>query len=146
MENTDTQSANDTIVIVPPGADEIERSLRAFTHVTYGLMAWGVACILTNAIPAILEFFNVSIVLITAGIMAHTRRREARKYWLSNHYRYLVRTFWITALLQIFTFSFNLGLIGISTSMMAALWSGYRVIRGWINLGSLKAIPNYSSE
>lgn len=145
MNNTDKSFTDDQDTIVLPGSGEAERSIRNFTHVTYGLMTWGVACIFTNAIPSIFDFFNVSIIMIAAGIMAHTRRKEAKRYWLSNHYRYLVRTFWITIALQIFTFSFNFGIIGFSTSIIAALWSAYRVIRGWIFLGSLKAIPNYRS-
>ena len=146
MKNTSSKPTSDQIPMVKPSATELERSLRTFTHVTYGLMAWGVACTFTDAIPSIFELLNVSIILIAAGVMAHARRTEAKQYWLANHYRYLVWTFWITVLLQVVAFSFHFGFFGFSTSSIAALWSAYRVLRGWILLSSLKVIPDYSSE
>ena len=120
-----------------------EKSLKVLTHVTYGLMTWGIFGMFDLSLPMIFSFGTISLPFVLAGIVAIVKLKSASSFWFANHYSWLVRTFWISLLLQLLTFSYGINDLVISTSTLGAFWSLYRVVRGWLLLVELKPIPNY---
>ena len=123
-----------------------EKALKTLTHVAYGLMTWGVLGMFDLSVPMIFSFGTICLPFILGGIIATSKLKLASSFWFANHYLWLVRTFWFSLLLQLITYSYeNNGLV-ISTAILGAFWSLYRVIRGWLLLTELKTIPNYGKK
>jgi uncharacterized membrane protein len=132
-----------------PAPSGTERSLVNYTHLTYGFMAVGVLAYFSShsftglsLLTIQFYFCNLSLPFIIGAIMAHIRRADAKPYWLANHYRWMIRTFWFCLLFQIFYIHF----FGLSTATMAALWACYRIVKGWVHLYSSRPIPRYRSQ
>lgn len=121
-------------------ADELRFNLRVM-HFAYGLMAWGVIGLFDQAtVPTIFAIGSITLPLIVSAILVYMKRADAAPFWFASHTRYLIITFWLTVLFQILSFSFNLNALTFSTALIGALWSIYRVIRGWLTLTQNKPI------
>lgn len=146
MNETDDHLLANAVMAAPiaPGASEAEKSSRTVTHVAYGLMAWGVIGMFDQStVPTILAFGSITLPFVVSGILSHIKREECSRFWFSNHYRWLIRTFWFSVLWQVLHFSYSLNFFTLSTATLGALWSVYRVVRGWLYLTQHMAIPNY---
>ena len=111
-------------------------------HVAYGLMAWGVVGLFDQTIvPIIFAFGSITLPLIVSVILVYTKRADAAPFWFANHAGYLITTFWLTVLFQILSFSFSLNALTLSTAFFGALWSIYRVIKGWLILTQNRPLP-----
>ena len=139
-----TTSVAEAAAPTAPGSSEEEKSNRTVTHVAYGLMAWGALGMFDQTtVPTIFAFGSITLPFIIAGILVHIKRDESREYWFANHYQWMVRTFWFSVLWQLLHFSYSINYFTLSTALIGALWSVYRVVRGWLYLTQHKPIPNY---
>ena len=133
-----------------PGSTRLVETpnLLGYTHVMYALHALTIVTgIATSAF--IVTVFLFGIPSIIAVIMNYVRRNDARGTWLESHFRWQLRTFWITALtVALAWIAFGwlvlifIGLIPIFIiSGIAGLWAAYRIVRGWLALSARKALP-----
>lgn len=118
-----------------------EKSTLIITHVIYGLMAWGVWGMFDqNIVPNIYVFNSITLPFIVGGILIYVKKGEISPFWYARHYRWLMYTFWFSILWQVLYFSVNLMGISLSTATIGAIWSIYRVARGWIALQQRKNV------
>ena len=119
-------------------------SLVRLTHLIYGLHAFSALMgILTSAL--IVTAFVTGWPSIIAVIINYVKRGDVRGSYLDSHFSWQIRTFWyallwlLAATLLIFT------LVGIPLAWLlgvaVGIWVLYRIIRGWITLGSGKPMP-----
>lgn len=82
---------------------------------------------------------------IIAVILNYVTRDNARGTWLDSHWRWQLRTFWLTAAWTLAAALLFLTLIGIPLALLIvaviSLWLLYRVIRGWLALADRRPMP-----
>jgi len=114
-----------------------------WTHVIYALHAVGVSLgVATSAF--IVTGFLFGLPSIVAVIINYVKRGDVRGTYLESHFRWQIRTFWFALLWIVLAFLLSLPLmlvlVGFVTLWIAAvvigLWVLYRVVRGWMRLGS----------
>lgn len=114
-----------------------------WTHVIYALHAVGVSLgVATSAF--IVTGFLFGLPSIVAVIINYVKRGDVRGTFLESHFRWQIRTFWFALLWIVLAFLLSLPLmlvlVGFVTLWIAAvaigLWVLYRVVRGWMRLGS----------
>jgi uncharacterized membrane protein len=76
---------------------------------------------------------TANITLLIGVIIAYVYRREAAP-WLQQHYRYLIRTFWIGTLYACIAFLLSIFMVGIIIWPLLAVWLGVRCVMGWISV------------
>lgn len=123
-------------------------SLISTTLLVYAL--FGVAAVvalLSHGFPLVLPLFG--IVGIVGIILAYVKRSEAAGTWLASHYRWLIRTFWFSALWGvvggiIFLVLFII-LVGIVIAyiiwLATTIWVLYRLIRGYLLFKDSQPVP-----
>jgi uncharacterized membrane protein len=118
--------------------------LVTLTHVMYGLHAFSaVTGILTPAL--VVTAFLTGWPSIIAVIINYVKRSEVRETWLDSHFSWQLRTFWFALLWLAVGGVLFVTVIGIPVAI--ALWLGtgiwvlYRLIRGWLALGSKQTLP-----
>ena len=129
---------------MPVGAlGEPKPSDVTWTHVIYALHAVGVSLgVATSAF--IVTGFLFGLPSIVAVIINYVKRGDVRGTYLESHFRWQIRTFWFAllwlALATLVSLPLMLVLVGFVTLWIAAvvigLWVLYRVVRGWMRLGS----------
>jgi uncharacterized membrane protein len=118
--------------------------LKAWTHVIYGLHAFSVIVgVITPAF--IVTAFLLGWPSIIAVILNYVKRSEAAGTFLESHFRWQIRTFWFAALWCVIGLVLWVTLVGIPFAiglwLVAGIWVGYRVIRGWLALAKEKPLP-----
>jgi len=120
------------------------QDLITLTHIVYALHAFSAFSGLTSA-ALIVTAFLTGWPSIIAVIINYVKRDSVRGTFLDTHFSWQIRTFWwsllwlVIAGLMIATF---IGMvIGIPILFAAGIWILYRIIRGWLNLLSRKAMP-----
>jgi len=120
------------------------QDLITLTHIVYALHAFSAISGLTSA-AFIVTAFLTGWPSIIAVIINYVKRDSVRGTFLDTHFSWQIRTFWWSLLwlvivgLMIATF---IGMvIGIPILLAAGIWILYRIIRGWLNLLSRKAMP-----
>ena len=140
-ETVADQPAQETPASTGQESGNDEKTTLTLTHVTYGLMAWGVLGMFDQTIsPNIFIFNTITLPFIVSGILIYVKKNEVSDYWYAGHYRWLLYTFWFSILWQVLTFSVSLMIISLSTATIGAIWSAYRVVRGWIALSQRRNI------
>jgi uncharacterized membrane protein len=88
--------------------------------------------------------YALSIILpitsIVGVVIAYIKRGEIEGSYLDTHYRWLIRTFWWSALLGIVglvTFFFGIGIV---VFVATGVWFIYRVIKGFLKLNDGLAV------
>lgn len=76
---------------------------------------------------------TANITLLIGVIVAYVYRREAAP-WLQQHYRYMIRTFWIGTLYACVAFLLSIVMVGLLVWPLLAVWLGVRSVLGWINV------------
>ena len=117
----------------------------SYTHLMYGLHAAAIVIALLGS--TLLGFgFVFSLPSIIAVVMNYMRRDEVRGTWLESHFRWQLRTFWITAVIVCFawTLVFTIVLIPavIAAYLLVGVWATYRTARGWYLLKEGRSAPN----
>jgi uncharacterized membrane protein len=79
---------------------------------------------------------------IAGLILAYAKRRDAGSSWQASHYRWLIRTQWVWLLLMaIGGLTSPLG-IGWLIILAVSIWLIWRVAKGWMLVGQLRALPD----
>jgi uncharacterized membrane protein len=118
--------------------------LVTLTHVLYGLH--GFSALMGMLGPAlVVTAFLTGWPSIIAVIINYVKRGDTRGTWLESHFRWQIRTFWFAVLWVLIAAVLFVTVIGIPIAWVLALllglWVLYRIIRGWIALGSGRAMP-----
>ena len=118
--------------------------LITLTHVIYALHAFSALSGLLS--PAlIVTAFLTGWPSIIAVILNYAKRADVRGTWLDSHFGWQIRTFWYAFLwlfLGVVAFVTLIGIpIAFAIWILTGLWVLYRIVRGWMALGSRKALP-----
>jgi uncharacterized membrane protein len=120
-----------------------------YTHIMYALHA---ASIIIGVLSTsfIVTAFLFGVPSLVAIVMNYIRHGDVRDTWLSSHFRWQKRTFWLAlggliAATLVFG-PFALILIGIPFLLLSyfliGIWTAYRVVRGWLTLKEGRPMPN----
>ncbi|PIW51248.1 MAG: hypothetical protein COW18_02275 [Zetaproteobacteria bacterium CG12_big_fil_rev_8_21_14_0_65_54_13] len=78
--------------------------------------------------------FLLAITFIAAVIVNYVKQDEINNTWLASHARWQIRTFWFALLWTCLgTLTLLLG-IGYFILIGTAIWTLYRIIKGWLRL------------
>lgn len=118
--------------------------LITLTHVMYGLHAFSALTgILTPAL--VVTAFLTGWPSIIAIIINYVKRSEVRATWLDSHFSWQLRTFWFALLwlvLGAVAFATVVGIpVAVAVWLATGIWVLYRLIRGWLALGSRQMLP-----
>jgi len=132
---------------LPPNAPSA--ALISTTLLIYALYGAGATlALLSSGSPFIAPFFGV--LGIVAVIIAYLKRSQTGGTWLASHYRWLIRTFWFSALWVVLgwlvlAMASRLGMIVIAIAfgiwIAALVWVIYRLVRGYLMFRRSNAIP-----
>ena len=125
-----------------------EPSLITMTQVTYALHAIGLAIGAFGA-SSVVGAFLFGWPSIIAVIINYVKRGDARGTWLESHFTWQIRTFWFAMLwaILIFLAGLPLTLVVVGFGVWAlgffilGIWAIYRIVKGWMRLGSRQAVP-----
>jgi uncharacterized membrane protein len=118
--------------------------LIVLAHVMYGLHAFSALTgMLTPAL--VVTAFLTGWPSIIAVIINYVKRSEARGTWLYSHFSWQLRTFWFALLWLAVGGVLFATVVGIPFAFVlwiaTGIWVLYRLIRGWLALGSRRALP-----
>lgn len=114
------------------------------THVMYALHAFSALTgMLTPAL--VVTAFLTGWPSIIAIIINYVKRSEVRETWLDSHYSWQLRTFWYALLWLAVGAVLFATVVGIPFAfalwIATGIWVLYRLIRGWLALGSQQVLP-----
>ena len=115
----------DVTPAVPKTAEELA-SLRRLTLVTYVLYA--------------LAWFN-GLTAVIAVIINYVKRDDARGTLYESHFTWQIRTFWWSLAWALVGFITSFILVGFAILFGAAIWSIYRIVKGWLYWNDRKPLP-----
>ncbi|WP_394730496.1 DUF4870 family protein [Altererythrobacter sp. GH1-8] len=72
--------------------------------------------------------FVTGITGLVGIVLAHIWRGESHEPWISSHYTYLIRTFWIGFVASIIGAVLSIVLIGVPLLIATAVWVGVRSV------------------
>ena len=82
---------------------------------------------------------------IIAVILNYVKRSEVRATWLDSHFAWQIRTFWFALLWLAIGGVLFATVVGIPFAFIlwlgTGIWVLYRLIRGWLALGSQRELP-----
>jgi uncharacterized membrane protein len=122
------KAARSAAPAMPPASVDAapeDASLRQLTAIVYGLQLAG---------------YFTGISPIAGVIINYVKRDAVAGTWLESHFRWQIRTFWITLAWSIVGVVTLLVFIGLFVLGVAAMWFLYRAIKGWIELSEGKAM------
>jgi uncharacterized membrane protein len=128
----------------PPSGLMPSQGMVTLTHVLYGLHAFSALTGLLS--PAlVVTAFLTGWPSIIAVIVNYVKRSEVRATWLDSHFSWQIRTFWYALLWLVIGAIAFATVIGIPVAIVlwlgTGLWVLYRIIRGWMALGSQRVLP-----
>ncbi len=114
------------------------------THLMYGLHAFSALTgLLTPAL--VVTAFLTGWPSIIAVIINYVKRSEVRATWLDSHFSWQLRTFWYALLWLGIGGVLFVTVVGIPIAIVlwlaTGIWVLYRLIRGWLALGSKQTLP-----
>jgi uncharacterized membrane protein len=123
---------------------EPTEGLITLTHVLYAMHGFSALMgILGSAF--IVTAFLTGWPSIIAVIINYIKRSDVRGTFLDSHFGWQIRTFWFAVLWVLLALLLVLTVIGIPIAwvlgVIIGLWVLYRIIRGWMALGSRKSMP-----
>ena len=118
--------------------------LVTLTHVMYGLHAFSALTgLLTPAL--VVTAFLTGWPSIIAVILNYVKRSDVRATWLDSHFSWQLRTFWYALLWLAIGGVLFVTVVGIPVAIVlwlaTGIWVLYRLIRGWLALGSKRVLP-----
>jgi len=118
--------------------------LVTLTHVIYALHAFSAVTGMVSA-ALIVTAFLTGWPSIIAVILNYVKRSEVRGTWLDTHFSWQIRTFWFALLWLLVGGVLFATVVGIPVAVVlwigTGIWVLYRIIRGWLALGSEKSLP-----
>jgi len=129
----------------PPSGLVPSQGMVTLTHVLYGLHAFSALTGLLS--PAlVVTAFLTGWPSIIAVIINYVKRSEVRATWLDSHFSWQIRTFWFALLWLVIGAIAFATVIGIPVAVVlwlgTGIWVLYRIIRGWMALGSQQVLPD----
>lgn len=120
------------------------QGLVTLTHVMYALHAFSALTgMLTPAL--VVTAFLTGWPSIIAVIINYVKRSEVRATWLDSHFSWQLRTFWFALLWLAVGAVLFATVVGIAFAFIlwlgTGIWVLYRLIRGWLALGSKQTLP-----
>jgi uncharacterized membrane protein len=120
------------------------RGLVTLTHALYAMH--GFSALMGMLGPAfVVTAFLTGWPSIIAVIINYVKRSDTRGTWLESHFSWQIRTFWFAVLWVLIAVLLFVTVIGIPfawvLALLVGLWVLYRIIRGWMALGSGKPMP-----
>ena len=88
--------------------------------------------------------FLLAITFIAAVIVNCLKKDDVAETWLSSHFRWQIRTFWFALLWTIFGFITLIMGVGYFILVGVAIWTIYRIAKGWLALQDHK--PMYLED
>lgn len=126
-----------------PDLHGVRPSLVQLTHVIYGLHAFAVLIGVTSA-ATVAGGFVFGLPSLLAVFLNYLKRGDVAGTWLESHFRWQIRTFWITALWLVVYGLLVITIVGIPIAWiliaLLGLWVGYRVVRGWVALAGVRPV------
>jgi len=119
-------------------------SIVSWTQIIYALHAFS---LLTGILGAatVVGAFLTGWPSIIAVILNYIKRSEVRGTYLESHFSWQIRTFWFALLWLAIGGVLFATVIGIPFAIVlwlaTGIWVLYRIIRGWLALGSQKELP-----
>lgn len=87
-------------------------------------------------------FFTGGMTLFAGIIINYVRREDAQGSWIESHFRWQIRTFWITLVWTVVGFATLILLIGKGILLAISLWLIYRIVKGWLYLSEHRSMPS----
>jgi uncharacterized membrane protein len=84
--------------------------------------------------------FFVGLTWIAGVIVNYVKRDEATGTWLESHVRWQIRSFWFGLLWSVVGALLSVVVIGFAVLAANYLWMIYRVVKGWMDFSSGKAM------
>jgi uncharacterized membrane protein len=120
------------------------QGLVTLTHVIYGLHAFSALTGLLSPALIVTAFLS-GWPSIIAVIINYVKRSDVRGTWLDSHFSWQIRTFWYALLWLVVGGVLFATIVGIPIAfaiwLATGIWVLYRIIRGWLGLGSQKVLP-----
>jgi uncharacterized membrane protein len=128
----------------PAGAAPDLDGSKAWCHVMYALHGISALGGVLGA-ATIVGSFLFGWPSIIAVILNYVTRSNVNGTWLESHWRWQLRTFWLTAAWAVAAALLVFTIIGIPFAWLILLalgiWLLYRVIRGWLALLDKRSMP-----
>jgi uncharacterized membrane protein len=105
-----------------------QRSLRTLTHVLYALYA--------------VYWLTGGISVLVAIIINYLKRSETIGTPFEAHFEWQIRTFWMGLIGHLIGVSLFIVLIGVPILWAVAIWTLYRIIKGWLYLYDNKPLSS----
>ena len=103
-----------------------EKELKTLAMVVYALQAVG---------------FFVGITWVVAVVINYVKREDVAGTWLESHFTWQIRTFWWGLLWGVIGFITAFVLVGFAVLFAAAVWTIYRIVKGWLRLNEGRPVP-----
>jgi len=78
--------------------------------------------------------------LIVAVIIDYVKLSDATGTWIESHFRWQIRTFWVTVLLVILGIVTFVLVVGYFVLLGTCIWLIYRIVKGWLYLNDRKPL------
>lgn len=119
--------------IAAPGGELPSGETTTMAHIVYALY--------------VASFFTGGLAGIVGVIIAHVKRNDVRGTWLETHYRWQIRTFWISLGAAIIcVLLYGIFMIGVFFPpilyILVAIWYIWRIVKGWTRLGSNRPLED----
>ena len=118
--------------------------LITLTHVMYGLHLFSALAGLSATVMIVTAFLTGWPSLI-AVLLNYLKRADVAGTYLESHFRWQLRTFWLTLLGVVICLVLAATVIGIVVAwplaILLGLWVLYRLLRGWLALAERKSLP-----
>jgi len=105
---------------------KLDKNIR-LTHIIYALYAGALLAGVTGIVAVVLNYM---------------KRDDVEGTWLATHFRWQVRTFWISFAWSVFGFATFFYGIGVPIMTLNLIWYIYRMARGWFALQEGKPMPS----
>ncbi|NVE95127.1 DUF4870 family protein [Altererythrobacter lutimaris] len=88
-----------------------------------------------------LASFVTGVTGLVGIVLAHIWRGESHEPWVSSHYTYLIRTFWIGFAASVVAFFLSFILIGVLLFPLIAIWVGVRSVLSMVKAQKHEPMP-----
>jgi len=76
--------------------------------------------------------FLLGLTFIAAVVVNYIKMGDVKGTWLESHFRWQIRTFWFSLMWMVIGSILSLFVIGWFIVIAAAIWTLYRVIKGFL--------------
>lgn len=88
-----------------------------------------------------ISFVAGGLTLFAGVIVNYVRRDDVKGTWLESHFRWQIKTFWITLVWSVVGAALVVFLIGWAVLTAVMLWLIYRIVKGWLYLSERRPLP-----